>query len=151
MRKVLKRELRKARNSIKKEQFHPAIIFSDKNPKDVVSQFGVLDALHSIIHTDPARQLHFDCPEWESNESYINAIEVADASTMPTEWLTEKVRSISGGTGVPKADGDVYRAIQTNPDKYECLVSFVDVLKALIDLGLLNKKEESIKARVKEN
>jgi hypothetical protein len=147
----LRKDLETAISNIKKEHFHPAILFGKDNPTDLVAKYGVFESIHCIIHRDLESALNFNCPEWESSETFCEALRNANPTTLAQEWLERKLKRIQGGSGIPQNDGDVYQAIGKNGDKYECIVAFIEALSVLLQTGLLHHKESSIRRRIQEN
>lgn len=72
---------------------------------------------------------------------------------MDKNWIRERMERITGESGIPGADGDVYKAISepTNTKFYKDFFCFFKVLSKTLHLGMMLKKEDEMVKRVTQN
>ena len=92
-------------------------------------------------------------PAWRNVEALQEALRNLDMSKMDKNWIRERMEHITGESGIPEQDGDVYKAISNgaNIKKYLCYIPFFKILSKTLHLALMLKKEDEMQKRVTQN
>jgi hypothetical protein len=137
---------------IEKANFEPAMRYYAANPGDLVSSF-LIESLNSIIQGNPGAKPDLKSPEWSTFAGCQEALRNANIRKMDKSWIRERMEQITGESGIPEQDGEVYKQI-SDPAKTKNYIHFIPFFKILsktLHLGMMLKKEEEMQKRVSTN
>lgn len=137
---------------VDKKTFDDAMKFLLTNANDEVASF-LINSLHAIIQGNPEAKRQASSPEWKNIDVCQEAMRNADVRKMDKAWIREHMEKITGESGVPEADGQIYKLISdpANTKKYWPFVAFFKVLSKTLHLGMMLKKEDEMQKRVYTN
>ena len=145
-------QMNKEINSIANPAFKGALAYYEKNKTDLVASF-LLKTLTSFITSDPASEVNTKDAIWKEPAALQEALRNVKTRQMDKAWIRAHMERITGESGIPEADGDVYKAISdgANTKNYLNFFPFFKVLSKMLHLGMILKKEEEMQKRVTQN
>lgn len=139
-------------NGIANPALKTALAFYDKNKSDLVADF-LLKTLNAYIREDPEAEVNTKDAHWKDPAALQEALRNVKPRNMDKAWIRERMDRITGESGIPENDGDIYKAISdgANTKNYVHFFGFFKVLSKMLHLGMILKKDEDMSKRVGTN
>jgi len=127
------------------------MFFHENHSSDLVANF-LISTLNSFITGEvPEEQSRKNAVKlvdaaWRNADALQEALRNLDTKKMEKNWIRDRMEHITGESGVPEQDGDVYKAISNprNIKKYLCFIPFFKICSKTLHLAMINKKEEEM-------
>jgi hypothetical protein len=145
-------QMNKEINSIANPAFKTAIAFYEKRKTDLVASF-LLKTLTAYISSNAEAEVNTKDAHWKDPAALQEALRNVKTRNMDKAWIREHMDRITGESGIPEQDGDIYKAISdgANTKNYVNFFPFFKVLSKMLHLGMILKKEEEMSKRVTQN
>ena len=83
-----------------------------------------------------------DNAAWRNVDAFQEALRNLDTNKMDKNWIRDRMEHITGESGIPEQDGDVYKEISNgaNIKKYLCYIPFFKILSKILHYAMMLKK-----------